>query len=289
MSGAIGVIGGSGLYQLEGLEGIERVELSTPFGAPSDAYVTGTLAGRRMVFLPRHGVGHRILPHEINFRANLWGMKKLGVDRVLSVSAVGSMREEIAPGHLVMVDQFIDLTRRRPSTFYGEGVAVHVPFAEPVCGLLGAELTGAGRAVGATVHASGTYLCIDGPQFSTRAESLLYRQWGVSVIGMTNMPEAKLAREAELCYASIALATDYDCWHAVEESVSVEAVLKVLSANVARARALIETYVRSAPERSPCTHCTRAVRTSLMTAPERIPARVREDLDPIFSAFLPRA
>lgn len=286
---AIGVIGGSGLYEMPGLTGIERVRLETPFGEPSDAFVTGVLHGRRMVFLPRHGVGHRILPHEINFRANIWGMKKLGVDRLISVSAVGSMKEAIAPGHMVLVDQFIDLTKRRVPTMFGQGMVVHVPFSEPICTPMRETLgrVAASGAVDTEVHQGGTYVCIEGPQFSTKAESLLYRSWGVDVIGMTNMPEAKLAREAEICYATLALATDYDCWHESEEAVSVEAVLKTLHANVARAQAMIDAYVRAAATERTCELCATAARTSLMTKPELIPAQLRRDLDPILSAFLP--
>ena len=226
----IGVIGGSGLYEMDGLTAIERVRLDTPFGAPSDEYLVGMLDGAKLVFQPRHGVGHRILPHEINFRANIHGMKQLGAEWILSVSAVGSMRPEIRPGDLVVVDQFFDRTRCRPSSFFGDGVAGHVAFADPVCSHLAAILFDAARAVtdaagaGAAVHPRGTYLVIDGPQFSTRAESRIYRSWGIDVIGMTNLPEAKLAREAEICYATLALSTDYDCWHESEAAVSVEAL-----------------------------------------------------------------
>lgn len=283
----IGVIGGSGLYAMDGLVDVERVRVATPFGDPSDLLVTGTLNGQRMVFLPRHGAGHRILPHEINFRANIWAMKRLGVTQLISVSAVGSMKEAIAPGHIVLVDQFIDLTRRRVSTFFGEGVVVHVPFADPVCPQLRLALVDAARAVGARYHDGGTYLCIDGPQFSTRAESFLYRSWNVDVIGMTNMPEAKLAREAEICYASLALATDYDCWHESEASVTVEAVLKMLSQNVATAQTIIRAHVERPIDLSGSS-CRTATRTSLMTAVERIPADVQVRLEPIFSQFIPK-
>lgn len=282
--GAIGVIGGSGLYEMEGLESVERVEIDTPFGDPSDAFITGVLAGQRMVFLPRHGVGHRLLPHEINFRANIWGMKKLGVERIISVSAVGSMKEDIAPGQLVFVDQFIDRTRSRPSTFFGDGLVVHVPMADPVSPPLRAALV---AAAGSVPHQDGgTYLCIEGPQFSTRGESLLYRQWGVDVIGMTNMPEAKLAREAEIAYATIALATDYDCWHQEEESVSVEAVLQILKDNVEKAKAVIDAYVRG-PREPLCVMSSTAVRTSMLTPSDQIPDHRRRALEPILGTFLP--
>jgi len=284
-SGAIGVIGGSGLYEMDGLEQIERVEVETPFGAPSDAFITGVLADQKMIFLPRHGVGHRLLPHEINFRANIWGMKKLGVERIISVSAVGSMKENIEPGRLVFVDQFIDRTKHRPSTFFGDGIVVHVPMADPVSPPLREALA---RAAGDIPHQNGgTYLCIEGPQFSTRAESLLYRQWGVDVIGMTNMPEARLAREAEIAYATIALATDYDCWHEEEESVTVEAVLAILKANVERAKAVIDAYVK-APREPRCEMSANAARSNMMTPVDRIPADRFRALEPILSPFASR-
>ncbi len=283
--GAIGVIGGSGLYEMDGLEDIERVTLDTPYGAPSDAFITGVLDGHRMVFLPRHGATHSVLPHEINFRANIWGMKKLGVDRLLSVSAVGSMKEAIVPGHLVLVDQFIDRTRQRASTFYGDGVVAHVPLADPICPMLREALNDHAGAVPVEVHHRGTYICMEGPQFSTRAESFLYRSWGVSVIGMTNMPEAKLAREAEICYATIALATDYDCWHEEEESVTVEAVLETLRKNVNNAKTLIRATVADAAERSTCELCGTAARTSIMTPLDAIDASRKADLEPILRHF----
>ncbi|HJL40483.1 MAG TPA: S-methyl-5'-thioadenosine phosphorylase [Myxococcales bacterium LLY-WYZ-16_1] len=280
----IAVIGGSGLYEMEGLTDIEEVRVETPFGDPSDAFITGTLGDERMVFLPRHGRGHRLLPHEINFRANLWGLKKLGVARVISVSAVGSMKEEIEPGHLVFVDQFIDRTRQRPTSFFGDGVVVHVPMADPVSPPLRQALQDAAEGA-ATFHRGGTYLCMEGPQFSTRAESFLYRSWGVSVIGMTNMPEAKLAREAEMAYATIALATDYDCWHEEEESVSVDSVLQILRANVEKAQAVIRNYVLG-PREPLCPMSSRAVRSSLMTPKDRIPPERRRALAPILDPVL---
>jgi 5'-methylthioadenosine phosphorylase len=286
MEAAIGVIGGSGLYAMPGLTELEQIRITTPFGEPSDAFLTGRLDGKRMVFLPRHGVGHRILPHEINFRANLWGMKHLGVDRLLSVSAVGSMKEAIAPGHLVLVDQFIDLTKRRVSSFYGDGLVVHVPFSEPICPVLRGQLGELGAATQTTVHKKGTYVCIEGPQFSTKAESLVYRGWGVDVVGMTNMPEAKLAREAEICYATIALATDYDCWHESEAPVTVEAVLATLKANVERAQRLIAAFVKSAPTDRGCALCSTAARTSSMTDPARVPEATKQRLSPILRHFM---
>jgi len=282
---AIGVIGGSGLYEMDGLESIERVEVETPFGDPSDAFITGRLAGQPMVFLPRHGVGHRLLPHEINFRANIWGMKKLGVARIVSVSAVGSMKEDIAPGQLVFVDQFIDRTRQRATTFFGDGLVVHVPMADPVSPPLRDALVRAAGAAAVPHRDGGTYLCIEGPQFSTRGESFLYRSWGVDVIGMTNMPEAKLAREAEIAYSTIALATDYDCWHDEEESVSVDAVLEILRKNVEKAKSVIDTYVRG-PREPLCSMSSTAVRTSMLTPPERIPEHRRRALEPILAPIL---
>ena len=227
----IAVIGGSGLYEMDGLEHVRETRVSTPFGRPSDAVILGTLSGRRVAFLSRHGRGHRISPSMINYRANVYALKSLGVTRIFSVSAVGSMKERIHPGHMVLPDQFIDRTTRRLSTFFDQGLVAHVTFADPVCRVLASQLGDAARSMGATFHVGGTYLCIEGPQFSTKAESSLYRQWGVDVIGMTNATEAKLAREAEICYATLALVTDYDCWHQSEEPVSVEAILSVMHAN----------------------------------------------------------
>lgn len=283
---AIGVIGGSGLYALDGLEEVETVELETPFGNPSDRFIVGRLAGQRMVFLPRHGQGHRWLPAEIPFLANVWGMKKLGVDRLVSISAVGSLQERFAPGDLVLVDQFIDRTKARPHTFYGRGLVVHVPFAEPVCPALRRRLLAASASVDATVHDGGTYMCIEGPQFSTRAESHLFRSWGAHVVGMTNLPEARLAREAEISYATVGLVTDYDCWHEAEEEVTVEAILAVLHANVARAKRLLESLVALPPGEDTSELARTAARTSMITPPDAIPEDVRRDLDPILGAFL---
>ncbi|MBI4951008.1 MAG: S-methyl-5'-thioadenosine phosphorylase [Myxococcales bacterium] len=252
----LGVIGGSGLYDVPGLEEIERVRVDTPYGPPSDSLLRARLPGvpHELVFLPRHGRGHRYPPHSINYRANICALKKLGVTHVLSCSAVGSMREDIAPGDLVVVDQFIDLTKRRISTFFEPDAAAHVSFADPVCPVLAAALFGAAERVAkTTVHRGGTYVCIEGPQFSTRAESRVYRSWQVDVIGMTNMPECKLAREAELPYATLALVTDYDCWHASEEAVDVTAVLGRLSALVDQAKGVVRELARALPDvsRSP--------------------------------------
>lgn len=289
MSGdaAIGVIGGSGLYELDGLEGVEEVRVETPFGDPSDALITGTLNGQRLYFLPRHARGHKLLPHEIPFRANIWALKKVGVDRLISLSAVGSMKAEMAPGDFVFVDQFIDWTRHRPVSFFGRGLSVHVPMADPVCPALRGKLLEAVKAVDVKAHDGGTYICMEGPQFSTRAESELYRSWGVSVIGMTNMPEAKLAREAEISYATVAMVTDYDCWHEDEEDVQVEALLAVLRANVGKAKALLTAYCELPAGGDTSEMCTTAARTSILTPPEAIPAEVRKDLEPIVGAFLP--
>jgi 5'-methylthioadenosine phosphorylase len=282
----VGVLGGSGLYEIEGLQDIQEVAISTPFGEPSDAFITGRLGEVSMVFLPRHGRGHRISPTEINFRANLWGMKSLGVTRILSVSAVGSMREDIVPGDFVVIDQFFDRTRHRPDTFFEDGVVGHVMFADPVCEDVRQVLLAAANEVGATVHDGGTYLNMEGPQFSTRAESSIYRSWGVDVIGMTNLQEARLAREAEICYATVAMATDYDCWHDSHEDVTVEAVLEIMAKNVDRARALLKAAVPLlAPERT-CP-CKDALQFAIMTDPERIPAATRERLGLFLDKYQP--
>ncbi|HEY7953722.1 MAG TPA: S-methyl-5'-thioadenosine phosphorylase [Polyangia bacterium] len=280
----IGVIGGSGLYEMEGLTAIERVRLSTPFGDPSDEYLVGRLGDAKLVFLPRHGRGHRILPHEINFRANVHGMKQLGVQWIISVSAVGSMKEEIRPGDIVVVDQFIDRTKLRASSFFGEGVAGHVAFADPICAALAGHVHAAAEAAGARVHRGGTYLVIDGPMFSTRAESHLYRSWGVDVIGMTNLPEAKLAREAEICYSTLALSTDYDCWHEGEADVSVEAVVAVLKKNVELARRIVRGAAERIPAERACP-CASAAEFAVMTAPEAVPAEARARLSAIMGKY----
>jgi 5'-methylthioadenosine phosphorylase len=284
----VGVIGGSGLYQIEGLADVREVEVATPFGAPSDAYVTGVLGGVRMVFLPRHGRGHRISPSEINFRANIWGLKLLGVTRILSVSAVGSMREDVKPGDFVVIDQFFDRTRHRPDTFFGEGCVAHVMFADPVCGEVRRALLAAGKQLGLPVRDGGTYMNMEGPQFSTRAESRLYRSWGIDVIGMTNLQEAKLAREAEICYATVAMATDYDCWHESHEDVTVEAILAVMQRNVGNARTLIRSTVPLLAGARGCT-CGSALASAIMTAPERIPAATRAKLGLLIDKYLPRS
>ena len=273
----VGVIGGSGLYDIEGLTSTRSIRVRTPFGSPSDAITVGSLEGIRVAFLSRHGQGHLLNPSGINYRANIFALKSLGVSHVISISAVGSMKESIHPGDVVVPDQFIDLTRRRTSTFFDDGVVAHVAFGEPVCVELTQVLLSAGEKVGANVHRSGTYLCMEGPQFSTKAESRLYRQWGVDVIGMTNMPEAKLAREAELCYATLALVTDYDCWHETEEAVTVEAVLGTLHRNVVLAKQILRSAMPSFANPIDCP-CHRALDNAILTAPNRIPSAVRKKL-----------
>ncbi|MBI5189730.1 MAG: S-methyl-5'-thioadenosine phosphorylase [Nitrospirae bacterium] len=285
MHAEIGVIGGSGLYEMEGLQEVREVKVDTPFGPPSDKIMLGTLEGRRLAFLPRHGRGHRILPTEINFRANIYALKKLGVERVISVSAVGSMKEEIRPGHIVVPDQFYDLTKHRVSTFFGDGVVAHVGFADPVCHALSGELYTAGVKAGATMHKGGTYICMEGPQFSTRGESRIYRSWGVDVIGMTNVTEAKLAREAEVCYATLALATDYDCWHETEEDVTLDAVLAIIEKNVATAKAIIRETVAALPKTRHC-QCGEAMKYSIMTSGELIPEETKKKLDIIIGKYV---
>lgn len=282
----VGVIGGSGLYEMEGLSEVGSIRLDTPFGAPSDEFITGVLEGVRMVFLPRHGRGHRLLPSEVNYRANIYGMKKLGVTHLVSVSAVGSMKEEIAPGHIVIPDQFIDRTNgTRANTFFGNGIVAHVQFADPVCSELSGVLYNAAVETGATVHRGGTYICMEGPAFSTRTESNMYRSFGVSVIGMTNIPEAKLAREAELCYGVIALATDYDCWHESHEDVSVDAILAIIKKNVSTAKAIIGNTVRLiAPDRKCC--CPSALQYAIITDRAVIPEQSRANLDIIIGKYL---
>lgn len=282
----LGVIGGSGLYGLEGLEQLEEVSVETPFGAPSDALLRGRLGEREIWFLPRHGRGHRLSPSDVPFRANVFAMRQVGVTHLLSVSAVGSMREDIEPGHLVVVDQFFDRTKRSATSFFGTGLVAHVVFADPVCEAFRQQLLAACRAEtpGGT-HDGGTYICMEGPAFSTRAESRIYRSWGVDVIGMTNLPEAKLAREAELCFATLALATDYDCWHEEEDDVSVEAVIQTLRRNTERAKAVIARLAGALrPERS-C-GCPSALAHAIMTSPAQIDPAQRERLDLLVGRYL---
>ncbi len=281
----VGVIGGSGLYDIEELHDVREVRLRTPFGSPSDAYLTGTLDGVPMAFLPRHGKGHRIQPSDLNFRANIWGMKKLGVEWIVGVSAVGSMKEEIRPGDIVAVDQFIDRTARRASSFFGDGIVGHIAMADPVCGPLHDALVKAAEEAGARVHPRGVYLCIEGPQFSTRAESFLYRSWGVDVIGMTNLQEAKLAREAEMCYATVALATDYDCWHDDEADVTADNILEVLKRNVAMAGKIVRILAAGRPLPRKC-GCPHALSTAIITDRKKISAAARKRLGLLIGKYL---
>jgi len=281
----LGVIGGSGLYELDGLADVERRRVPTPFGDPSDELVIGRLGRTRLVFLPRHGRGHRLLPTELNFRANVFAMKTLGVEWILAVSAVGSLKREIEPGHVVVPDQLIDRTRQRASTFFGRGIVAHVGFADPYCRNLGRVVAEAARAAGATVHVGGTYVCMEGPLFSTRAESNLYRSWGASVIGMTNLQEAKLAREAEICLATLALSTDYDCWNTEHGDVQIEDVLRVLTANVALARQTVAGVAATLPARTGCP-CPTALANAIITDRAAIPESVRRELAPLIGRYL---
>lgn len=282
----LGVLGGSGLYEMEGLTDVTELEVDTPFGKPSDVLVKGTMTHARgtttFLFLPRHGRGHRIPPHQINYRANVCALKMQGATHLVSVSAVGSMKEEIAPGHLVAPDQFIDLTKKRVSTFFEDGVVGHVPFADPTCKLLRAALEDAADTSGARVHRGGVYTCVEGPQFSTRAESMLYRTWGISVIGMTAMPEAKLAREAELPYANLALATDYDCWHAHHDAVTIEQVLTTMRTNIAYARKTLAALATRLPDPKQSV-AWRAAQSAVMTAPGAIGPEARARLSWLLS------
>lgn len=279
-----GVIGGSGLYDMEGLTDVKRVKVETPYGAPSDEYVIGKLEGREIVFLPRHGRGHRVLPGEINFRANIWGMKSLGVTHLVSVSAVGSLKEEIEPGHIVIPDQFIDRTKDRPSTFFGNGVVAHVQFGDPVCKELTTAIAAAAEKVDVTFHKGGTYVCMEGPMFSTRAESNLYRSWGASVIGMTNLQEAKLAREAELCFATIALSTDYDCWHT--EEVTIEAVLKVMAENIKHSKEILRNLFREFEPKKEICPDQRSLENAILTDKSLIPEETQQKLSLLIGKYI---
>jgi len=283
----IGVVGGSGLYEMDGLVVREERRIETPWGEPSDAFVLGELDGRPVAFLARHGRGHRLLPTELNFRANLYGFKKLGVEFLISVSAVGSMKIEYAPGHIVVPDQFFDRTRHRPDTFFGDGIVAHVSIAHPVSAALARVLFSAAEEEGATVHFGGTYLNMEGPQFSTRAESMVYRQWGVDVIGMTNLQEAKLAREAEIAYASLAMITDYDCWHEEEEDVTGEGVMEVLRRNVSLAQRVVRRAIGALDGVE--NDCADALRMSLITDPNLVPAETLAKLEPLIGKYLDRS
>ncbi len=283
----IGVIGGSGLYQIEGFENIRETKILTPFGEPSDAYIEGELHGKKLVFLPRHGRGHKISPTEINYRANIYGMKELGVTSILSASAVGSLKEELKPLDVVIPDQFVDRTNRhRQSTFFGDGVVAHITFADPVCARLGKAVHQSCRELGVNSHFGGTYLNMEGPAFSTRAESNLYRSWGMDIIGMTNLVEAKLAREAEICYTTMALVTDYDCWHEEHEDVSVEQVIAYLMKNVENAKKIIAKTVQAlSPEKKGC-QCASALRSAIITDKKAISESARKRLDLLIGKYL---
>jgi len=281
----IGIIGGSGLYDMADVTNREEKILTTPFGDPSGPYVLGTLRGQRVAFLARHGAGHRILPSELNFRANIFGMKMLGVEYILSASAVGSLKQEYKPLDIVIPDQFFDRTRGRVSTFFGRGLAAHVGFAHPFCTILSGLAHQSAVEAGATVHKGGTYVCMEGPQFSTLAESKLYRSWGMDIIGMTNLQEAKLAREAEICYSTIALVTDYDCWHPDHDSVTVEMVIAVLMQNAKTAQQIIAGAVERLPYERTC-ECASALKYAVITRPDAIPAQTRKDLAPLVAKYL---
>jgi 5'-methylthioadenosine phosphorylase len=281
----IGIIGGSGLYDMAELTDREERKVRTPFGDPSDPYVIGTLRGKRVAFLARHGAGHRYTPTELNYRANIFGLKTLGVEYILSASAVGSLQERYVPQHLVIPDQFFDRTKGRVSTFFGNGLVAHVAFAHPVCERLGDVAYEACTSVGATVHRGGTYVCMEGPQFSTLAESKLYRSWAMDIIGMTNLQEAKLAREAEICYATIALVTDYDCWHPEHDSVTVDMIIQNLVANAKTAQQVIAEAVEALPYERTC-DCANALQHAIITRPDAVPAKVKLDLAPIIGRYL---
>jgi len=281
----IGIIGGSGLYSMPGLTDIHEVALETPFGAPSDAYVLGKLEGRKVAFLARHARGHRILPSELNFRANIYGFKLLGVERILSVSAVGSLKEEHKPLEFVIPDQFVDRTRHRIDTFFGEGVVAHIAFADPICPQLLESMVAACKQAGVTGKRGGTYLCMEGPQFSTKAESNLYRSWGMDVIGMTNLQEAKLAREAEICYVTVAMVTDYDCWHEEHAAVTVTHILANLSKNASNAAKVVAAAVAAMPAEREC-KCGSALAHALITDPKTIPETTRRKLELLVGKYL---
>jgi 5'-methylthioadenosine phosphorylase len=284
----IGIIGGSGLYDMADVTDRKEVTLTTPFGEPSGPYVTGTLRGKRVAFLARHGAGHRLSPSELNFRANIFGMKMLGVEYILSASAVGSLKQEYKPLDIVFPDQFIDRTRGRVSTFFGRGLVAHVGFAHPFCRILSGVAYESGQRSGASVHKGGTYVCMEGPQFSTLAESTLYRSWGADIIGMTNLQEAKLAREAEICYATLALVTDYDCWHPDHDSVTVDLVIANLTQNAKTAQQIIAGAVDRLPFERTC-ECATALKYALITRPDAIPAETLRDLAPLVGKYVQRS
>jgi 5'-methylthioadenosine phosphorylase len=282
----IGIIGGSGLYAMPGITDLHDVKLETPFGDPSDPYVLGTLEGKKVAFLARHGKGHRILPTELNFRANIYGFKQLGVERIVSVSAVGSLKEEHKPLDFVIPDQFFDRTRHRIDTFFGEGIVAHIALADPVCPQLVTIVEGACKKAGVTGKRGGTYLNMEGPQFSTKAESNIYRSWGMDVIGMTNLQEAKLAREAEICYVTVAMVTDYDCWHPHHDSVTVDQVVAVLLKNAENACSVVRETVKAMPADRTC-KCGSALAHAILTDKTKVPAATRQKLSLILDKYLP--
>ena len=281
----IGIIGGSGLYEMEALTDVTQVSLDTPFGAPSDAYITGTLGDIRVAFLPRHGHGHRISPSEINFRANIYGFKMLGVERIISITAVGSLKEHIRPLDIVVPDQFYDCTRERVSTFFGNGLVAHIAFADPVCPNLATLVYNCATKAGASVHSGGTLLCIEGPAFSTRAESNVYRQWGMDIIGMTSLQEAKLAREAEICYAAMAMVTDFDCWHEEELEVNVETVVQNVKRNISIAKEIMQIVVPNISKKRACL-CAQALKNAIMTDTSVIPPETRKKFELLVGKYL---
>ena len=281
----VGIIGGTGLYEMEGFTDVREVPVETPFGPPSDSFRVGSLDGRQVAFLPRHGRGHRILPHELNFRANVFAMKKLGVQWILSVSAVGSLKERYEPLHVLVPDQFIDRTRQRQSTFFGRGLVAHVAFAHPFCRRLSKVMAEACAEAGATYHVGGTYVCMEGPQFSTLAESELYRSWGADVIGMTNLQEAKLAREAEICYATLAMVTDFDCWHPDHDAVTADQIIRVLGKNAETAKGVLRAAVRRLPLPRDC-ECANALASALITPSDLVPEAVKRELAPIVGRYM---
>ncbi|MFA4904636.1 MAG: S-methyl-5'-thioadenosine phosphorylase [Desulfobaccales bacterium] len=281
----IGVIGGTGLYQIEGMTDIEEVKVKTPFGDPSDSIITGALEGTRIAFLPRHGRGHRITPTELPSRANIYALKSLGVERIIAVNSCGSFKEELKPRDLVIPDQIIDRTRGRLNTFFGHGIVAHIPFAEPFCPALSQILYQAAQEAGAKVHRGGTFIAMEGPQFSTKAESRLYKSWGADIIGMTVLPEAKLAREAEICYAVVACVTDYDSWHEALEPVKIEEILSILAQNIGRAKAIIKTAAAHIPAKRNC-ECAGALATAIITTPEMIPNQTRKNLELLIGKYL---
>lgn len=288
MTGKIGIIGGSGFYDIEGVKNVKKIKVSTPFGEPSDDFVAGTLEGKEVVFLARHGKGHSILPSEINYRANIYGMKKLGVERIISVSACGSLRKEIKPLDIVVPDQYVDRTNQaRQMTFFGDGIVAHVAFAQPVCGELSKLLYEAGKSLGITMHPEGTYINMEGPQFSTKAESEMYRSWGMDIIAMSNMAEAKLAREAEICFATLACVTDYDCWYLNEsvESVSIELIIQNLSKNVNNAKKIVRMAIRRMTDEKHCA-CSEALKHAILTDPKFISDDTKKRLKLIIGKYV---